>query len=126
MMEARNAKSPNPTMAPKTHPAIASVTLSRKSGKTIQSWGASSTGLAFSRISVASISSFSDFALARFCITNYSMPWYNAVQITHIYFAGIVMDDRMQALAAGAARQLLQSFRETYPQWTGDRTPLDE
>ncbi len=36
------------------------------------------------------------------------------------------MDDRMQALAAGAARQLLQSFRESYPQWAGDRTPLDE
>src|SRR6266581_351716 len=54
------------------------------------------------------------------------MPWYNAVQTIHIYFAGIVMDDRMQALAAGAARQLLQSFREGYPQWAGDRTPLDE
>jgi DNA helicase II / ATP-dependent DNA helicase PcrA len=54
------------------------------------------------------------------------MPWYNAVQIKHIYFAGVVMDDRMQALAAGAARQLLQSFRESYPQWAGDRTPLDE
>ena len=36
------------------------------------------------------------------------------------------MDDRMQALAAGEARQLLQSFRESYPQWAGERTPLDE
>ena len=36
------------------------------------------------------------------------------------------MDDRMQALAAGEARQLLQRFRESYPQWAGDRTPLDE
>jgi len=36
------------------------------------------------------------------------------------------MDDRIQALAAGEARQLLQSFRESYPQWAGERTPLDE
>src|SRR5258708_660754 len=36
------------------------------------------------------------------------------------------MDDRMQALAAEAAHQLLQSFRGNYPQWTDDRTPLDE
>src|SRR5713226_2342825 len=36
------------------------------------------------------------------------------------------MDDRMQALAAEAAHQLLQSFRGSYPQWTDDRTPLDE
>src|SRR6266581_989165 len=84
MMEARNAKSPNPTMAPKTHPAIARVTLSRKSGKTIQSWGASSIGLAFSRISSDFISSFSDSALARFLHnqlyqTESTMPSFHAV-----------------------------------------------
>jgi ATP-dependent DNA helicase UvrD/PcrA len=36
------------------------------------------------------------------------------------------MDDRIQALAAGTAHQLLQSFRENSPWWTDDRTPLDE
>ncbi len=35
------------------------------------------------------------------------------------------MDDRIQALAAEAARQLLQNFRESHPQWADDRTPLD-
>ncbi len=36
------------------------------------------------------------------------------------------MDDRIQALAAEAARQLLQNFRESHPQWAYDSTPLDE
>jgi DNA helicase-2/ATP-dependent DNA helicase PcrA len=36
------------------------------------------------------------------------------------------MDDRIQALAAEAARQLLQNFRESHPQWADDRTPLEE
>jgi len=36
------------------------------------------------------------------------------------------MDDRIQALAAEAARQLLQNFRESHPQWADDCTPLDE
>ncbi len=34
------------------------------------------------------------------------------------------MDDRIQAL--GAAQQLLQSFKRDHPQWTGDRTPLED
>ena len=34
------------------------------------------------------------------------------------------MDDRIQAL--GAAQQLLQSFKKDHPQWTGDRTPLED
>ena len=36
------------------------------------------------------------------------------------------MDDRIQALAAEAARQLLQNFRESHPRWADDCTPLDE
>ena len=36
------------------------------------------------------------------------------------------MDDRFQELAAEAARQVLQSFRESYTQWTDDKIPLDE
>ena len=36
------------------------------------------------------------------------------------------MDDRIQELAAEAASQVLQSFRESYPQWTDDKLPLDE
>ncbi len=36
------------------------------------------------------------------------------------------MDDRFQELAAEAARQVLQSFRESYAQWTDDKIPLDE
>jgi len=36
------------------------------------------------------------------------------------------MDDKIQAQAAETAYQLLQHFRESHPQWTGDRTPLDE
>jgi ATP-dependent DNA helicase UvrD/PcrA len=36
------------------------------------------------------------------------------------------MDDRIQALAAEAARQLLQNFRVSHPQWTDDSTPLNE
>src|SRR6266516_6773678 len=36
------------------------------------------------------------------------------------------MDDKIQELAAGAARQLLQNFGESHPQWTDDKIPLDE
>ena len=36
------------------------------------------------------------------------------------------MDDRFQELAAEAARQVLQSFRESYAQWTDDKIPLDK
>ncbi len=36
------------------------------------------------------------------------------------------MDDRIQGLAAEAARQVLQSFRESYTQWTDDKIPLNE
>src|SRR6266849_4086226 len=36
------------------------------------------------------------------------------------------MDDTTQVQAAETAHQLLQHFRESHPQWTGDRTPLDE
>ena len=36
------------------------------------------------------------------------------------------MDDRFQALAAEAARRVLQSFRESYRQWTDDKIPLDK
>src|SRR6266487_17824 len=41
-------------------------------------------------------------------------------------FTGIVMEERMQALAAEMAHQVLQSFRESNPQWIDDRTPLDK
>jgi ATP-dependent DNA helicase UvrD/PcrA len=44
----------------------------------------------------------------------------------HIFFVGMVMDDKIQAQAAETAHQLLQHFKESHPQWTGDRTPLDE
>jgi DNA helicase-2/ATP-dependent DNA helicase PcrA len=36
------------------------------------------------------------------------------------------MDDRIQELAAEAARQVLQSFRESCAQWTDDKIPLNE
>ena len=36
------------------------------------------------------------------------------------------MDDRFQELAAEAARKVLQSFRESYTQWTDDKIPLDK
>jgi DNA helicase II / ATP-dependent DNA helicase PcrA len=38
------------------------------------------------------------------------------------------MDDRisMQALAAAAAHQLLQHFKESNPKWTDDKTPLED
>ncbi len=36
------------------------------------------------------------------------------------------MDDRIQELAAGAARQVLQNFGESHPQLTDDKIPLDE
>jgi len=36
------------------------------------------------------------------------------------------MDDRFQEQAVEAARQVLQSFRESYAQWTDDKIPLDE
>jgi len=36
------------------------------------------------------------------------------------------MDDRFRELATGAARQVLQSFRESYSQWTDDQIPLDK
>ena len=36
------------------------------------------------------------------------------------------MDDKIQAQAAEIAHQVLPHFRESHPQWTGDRTPLDE
>ena len=36
------------------------------------------------------------------------------------------MDDRIQGLAAEAARQVLQSFRESCAQWTDDKIPLNE
>jgi len=36
------------------------------------------------------------------------------------------MDDRFQELAAEAARQVLQSFRQSYTQWTDDQIPLDK
>ncbi len=36
------------------------------------------------------------------------------------------MEERMQALAAEMAHQVLQSFRESNPQWIDDRTPLDK
>src|SRR5438270_5706329 len=35
------------------------------------------------------------------------------------------MDDRIQAIAVEAARQLLQSFKLEHPEWTDDRTPVD-
>ena len=36
------------------------------------------------------------------------------------------MDDRFQELAVEAACQVLQSFRESYTQWTDDKIPMDE
>src|SRR5438874_593082 len=36
------------------------------------------------------------------------------------------MDERIQALAVVAARQLLQGFQEEHPDWFDDRTPVDE
>src|SRR5437588_10720491 len=36
------------------------------------------------------------------------------------------MDEHMQALAAEAARQLLQDYRAAHPGWTDDSTPVDE
>ncbi len=36
------------------------------------------------------------------------------------------MDDKIQPQAAETAHQLLQSFKESHPQWADDRTPLDE
>src|SRR5229473_1136753 len=42
----------------------------------------------------------------------------------HLNFAGVVMDDRIQAL--GAAQQLLQSFKKDHPQWADDRLPLED
>src|SRR5438034_6371544 len=36
------------------------------------------------------------------------------------------MDDRIQELAVDAARQVLQSFRESNAQWTDDKLPLNE
>ncbi len=36
------------------------------------------------------------------------------------------MDDRFQELAVEAARQVLQSFRESDAQWTDDKIPLNE
>src|SRR5258706_7340988 len=36
------------------------------------------------------------------------------------------MDERMQAQAAEAARQLLSDFRAAHPDWQDDRTPVDE
>src|SRR6266566_4435567 len=36
------------------------------------------------------------------------------------------MDDRIQTLAAEAAHQLLQNFRESHARWTDDQTPLEE
>src|SRR5258706_7600620 len=36
------------------------------------------------------------------------------------------MDERMQAQAAEAARQLLSDFRAAHPDWRDDRTPVDE
>src|SRR5690348_8870669 len=50
--------------------------------------------------------------------------WYNQYR-EDLFLWGSVMDDRMQALAVEAARQLLQSFKLEHPQWTDDRTPVD-
>ena len=36
------------------------------------------------------------------------------------------MDDRFLELAAEAAREVLQSFRESYAQWTDDKIPLND
>src|SRR5713101_5269138 len=57
-------------------------------------------------------------------LSRVTTPWYNAIHTIHLDFAGVVMDDRIQAL--GAAQQLLQSFKKDHPQWTGDRTPLED
>ena len=43
-----------------------------------------------------------------------------------IFCAGLSMDDRFQELAVEAARQVLQSFRESDAQWTDDKIPLNE
>src|SRR2546421_5095683 len=36
------------------------------------------------------------------------------------------MDERIQAQAAEAARQLLSDFKAAHPDWQDDRTPVDE
>src|SRR5579864_6401534 len=36
------------------------------------------------------------------------------------------MDDRMRSEAVETARQLLQRFKADHPEWTDDKTPVDE
>src|SRR6266571_2044523 len=49
-----------------------------------------------------------------------------AQNIKSIFYAGFIMDDRIQEQAAEAAHQVLQNFRESYTQWTDDKVPLNE
>src|SRR6266702_588349 len=149
MMGIINAKNPNPTMAPAIHPRIANLTLLRKSGRTTQPLGSSPPALAFSRISVASMalspflhsSTFSayqiisDFLHSRVWCWRLWLRGFHHLpdccilimkpQIHH-YFTGILMENKIKALAAETAHQLLQRFRESHPWWIDDRTPLDD
>src|SRR5574340_1465905 len=43
-----------------------------------------------------------------------------------ILCAGLSMDERFREQAVEAARQALQFFRESNPQWTGDIVPVDK
>src|SRR6266566_2220656 len=146
-----NAKNPNPTMTPAIHPRIANLTLLRKSGRTTQPLGSSPPALAFSRISVASMalspflhsSTFSAYQIISDFL--HSRVWCGCWRLwlrgfhhladccilimkpqIHLYFKGILMENKIKALAAETAHQLLQRFRESHPWWIDDRTPLDD
>src|SRR6266700_362063 len=146
-----NAKNPNPTMTPAIHPRIANLTLLRKSGRTTQPLGNSPPALAFSRISVASMalspflhnSTFSAYQIISDFL--HSRVWCGCWRLwlrgfhhladccilimkpqIHLYFKGILMENKIKALAAETAHQLLQRFRESHPWWIDDRTPLDD
>src|SRR5436190_6690409 len=151
MMGIINAKNPNPTMAPAIHPRIPNLTLLRKSGRTTQPLGSSPPALAFSRISVASMA-VSPFLHSSTCSAYQIIPdflhssvrcgrwqmWPGGLHYLadccilltrdtkSIFCAGLSMDDRFQELAVEAARQVLQSFRESHAQWTDDKIPLNE
>src|SRR6266704_6505890 len=125
MMGIINAKNPNPTMAPAIHPRIPNLTLLRKSGRTTQPLGSSPPALAFSRISVASMalspflhsSTFSayqiipDFLHSSVRCGRWQM-WLGSLHhladcciliaqnIKSIFYAGFIMDDRIQEQAA--------------------------
>src|SRR6266480_6886314 len=138
-------------MAPAIHPRIPNLTLLRKSGRTTQPLGSSPPALAFSRISVASMalspflhsSTFSAYQIIPDFLHSSVRcgRWQMRLGSLHyladccillsrdtksIFCAGLSMDDRFQELAVEAARQVLQSFRESHAQWTDDKIPLNE